>query len=451
MRTTVFLTVSLLACAVVRAGEEDLVRFQEQTIRMAEALDAAVVTVNTRAEVAGRAYYQAVRLLSDGELRDTPVAWFDMLEAQPAGQGVLVGSPPRIVVPHDLGRQPEITARLADGREVKATRLAQDANLGLAVYALPDDVELAGLDVERDWASLRAGAIVMSRHTRLDLSLVQEEERALGRIRALQGPAGLALVTVHGRLAGLAAGARGVAPIALRSGRYEPLTAARLTYVNLGQGDSYVAGPVIARVLDDLAEHGRIRRGYLGVVLGDEQGSEAVRIDSVLDGSPAAGAGLKSGQRISSVDGVPCSDSATLSRVLALKRPGESVQLRIGTGDVEVVLADRAQAQATLLDEGNLGFACVDLGSELRGFLGLPDDVRGAVVQEVQEGGIAARAGLRRGDVIVGGGDGDVADVAELRAVLASAKGKVSLRVLRDGRTFDVDVALTPPRAHGTR
>jgi len=58
------------------------------------------------------------------------------------------------------------------------------------------------------------------------------------------------------------------------------------------------------------------------------------------------------------------------------------------------------------------------------------------LVQDVREGSSGHRAGLRRGDLIFQGGDGSIANLEELRAALAAAKGSVSLRWRRGGGTL---------------
>jgi S1-C subfamily serine protease len=132
-------------------------------------------------------------------------------------------------------------------------------------------------------------------------------------------------------------------------------------------------------------------------------------------------------------------DPKTLTRMLVLRRPGDQLAFEWRGADVEarakgtVTLGDRAEAQNGFVTEETLGLKCTDLGPSLRRFMGLADEDSGAAIQEVRTDGAAYRAGLRRGDVIVWGGGGDIADVEELRAVLAAAKGSVVLRWRRPG------------------
>lgn len=93
---------------------------------------------------------------------------------------------------------------------------------------------------------------------------------------------------------------------------------------------------------------------------------------------------------------------------------------------------------------GALGVAIQDVTPALAEALGLPPDTRGAVVSDVSEGSAAAKAGLRRGDVIVALRGEHLDDGRELRMRVAESKpgAEVGLRVLRDGRSLELTATL---------
>ncbi|MFF9864291.1 S1C family serine protease [Streptomyces sp. NPDC013953] len=68
----------------------------------------------------------------------------------------------------------------------------------------------------------------------------------------------------------------------------------------------------------------------------------------------------------------------------------------------------------------------------------------GVAVVEAAEGGAAARAGLRTGDIIIRIGDTDITTITSLLEVLASAKpgDRVAVTYVRDGREATVTVTL---------
>ena len=97
-----------------------------------------------------------------------------------------------------------------------------------------------------------------------------------------------------------------------------------------------------------LLEHGRIRRGYLGIAgqpvrLGEDQ--RALLIVDVKDDSPAAIAGLRVGDSIVKFDGLPVEDPEDLLDLLTEDRVGKSVAVGIVRGDsskdVKVTVGER--------------------------------------------------------------------------------------------------------------
>lgn len=100
-----------------------------------------------------------------------------------------------------------------------------------------------------------------------------------------------------------------------------------------------------------------------------------------------------------------------------------------------------------------LGAALAPVTDDLREFMGLPAGVRGALVLEAKEGGAAARAGLKKGDVIVRLGSADLAAIpdeaglaAAVRAALEGGK-EVEAAFLRDGKPGTVRIARLPETA----
>jgi S1-C subfamily serine protease len=140
-----------------------------------------------------------------------------------------------------------------------------------------------------------------------------------------------------------------------------------------------------------------------------------------------------------------------MTRGLALRRPGDRITLRVVRGDrdgdeprdVEVVLGDRAKDQTGIITPETVGLTCMEMSEQLRAFLGVGADVRGVVVQSVDAGSAAQRAGLVKGDVITGG-TAPIRNLDELNAVLASAERAVVLRGFRrdPSRTMQWSVSL---------
>jgi S1-C subfamily serine protease len=99
----------------------------------------------------------------------------------------------------------------------------------------------------------------------------------------------------------------------------------------------------LRRVIDELKQHGGIRRGYLGV--GTYPVAGGALVASVEDGGPAATAGLLVGDVLVELDGVKIDHPDILRSALG-ERPGKSVKLafvRAGNRqEVDVTLGAKA-------------------------------------------------------------------------------------------------------------
>ena len=223
---------------------------------------------------------------------------------------------------------------------------------------------------------------------------------------------------------------------------------------SIGIGFS-MASNVVTRVVDQLKEFGETRRGWLGVRIQDvtDDVAEAMGLENVAGAlvtdvpeGPAAEAGIKSGDVITSFDGVTVADTRALVRQVGNTEVGKEVRvvvLRDGkTQTLKITLGRRetaegavpavAETPAAPVEKGVLGLTVAEISDELRQQLGLPEEAEGLVVKEVDETSEAYEKGLRAGDVITEAGQQKVASVADLEARIEDAKeaGRKSLLLL---------------------
>jgi putative serine protease PepD len=98
---------------------------------------------------------------------------------------------------------------------------------------------------------------------------------------------------------------------------------------------------------NQIIAHGHVvnsHRAYLGIQIG-ETGGEGVYVGRVSAGSPAAKAGLQTGDVIVAIDGKATPTSDALGTILAAHKPGETVTLKVQrqsgtTTHVEVTLGE---------------------------------------------------------------------------------------------------------------
>jgi len=213
-------------------------------------------------------------------------------------------------------------------------------------------------------------------------------------------------------------------------------------------------------VVTQLADTGHVVRGWLGVAIQPVNpelaksfhlaGPEGALVSSVVDGSPAGKAGLKSGdviveydgRKIAGADQLPSAVAETpVGRAvpLAVVRDGKRVTLTVTVGR----LAESEPAAETPDGQAkpSLGLAIEPLTPELASQLGV-DGTRGVVVRAVEGDSPAANAGLRSGDVIVEVNRQPVGSVGDVRSALAKHSGKDPLLFLvhRNGATLYVAV-----------
>jgi len=99
-------------------------------------------------------------------------------------------------------------------------------------------------------------------------------------------------------------------------------------------------------------------------------------------------------------------------------------------------------------EPGRLGIALVPARAtrRLRAAVGLPER-DGLLVRYVEEGGPAERAGVCKGDLLVGVGETDIASVDDAFAALDAAGDPVALRLVRGTEELELSVALGAARA----
>lgn len=212
------------------------------------------------------------------------------------------------------------------------------------------------------------------------------------------------------------------------------------------------------KVTDQLRDHGRVIRGYLGVnvQLLSRDMREAYDLDprtrgaiisGVNEGGPADVAGVEVGDIVIALDGDRLRSQQDFLQRIASHMPGEQVELTVVRGETErdivVTLTERPAEEEVLAsqlgigsrtperaeEEGDgrttsstmrtLGLGVAELTTRLREQLQLDAGIEGVVVTDVAASSPAARAGLSQGDVILRVARQSVTTVEELAAAMS--------------------------------
>jgi serine protease Do len=233
---------------------------------------------------------------------------------------------------------------------------------------------------------------------------------------------------------------------------------------------SNMAKPIIA----ELKEQGHIERGWLGVAIQEltpdlTQGlnlpsDKGALISSVQAGSPAAKAGLKTGDVVLSFGDRPIASPKELSRVVAETATGATVPVKIWRqGSEQTVAVTVAQmkeevAAAEGAQEGpndgqptsdtvvQLGATLAPVTDQTREQFGLSEGAEGVVIADLDQDSVLVDQGVRPGDVIERVNDRKVAapgDVAKALDAVRDDKRTVAVMLIeRDGNDRFVAVEI---------
>ena len=415
-------------------------------VRLSKEAKPAVVNISTKRNAEGPATPDYFKRFFD-EAPRRPV--------RAAGSGFVL-SPDGFIVTnnHVVEDSTDIQVKLADGRELPATVIGRDSKTDLALLK----VEATGLPVIPlgDSAALQVGEPVM----------------AIGNPFGLEQTVTTGIVSATGRVIGSgpydnfiqtdASINPGNSGGPLLNGRGEVIGINTAIFSRSGGsvGIGFAVPSSLAKsVITQLAEHGTVERGWLGVSIQPltkelakgfkRSDASGALVSSVVEGSPAEKAGVKPGDVIVELDGKKVAKSEDLPRLVADVRIGSEVPLTVVRGGTEVRLTakiarleeERPSKIAETEGKGKLGLSVQALTPPVARELGLKAK-EGVLVRDVVEGGRAHEAGIRAGDVIVEIDRQPIRTVEELKTrVDKQAKGEpMVILVNREGRTMYVAI-----------
>jgi len=211
-----------------------------------------------------------------------------------------------------------------------------------------------------------------------------------------------------------------------------------------------------SQIEQQLLAHGKVERGRIGVTIQDVNQGLAqsfgldkpggALISSVEKDSPAAKAGLESGDVILAMNGQKVERSNQLPPMVAAVKPGHKATFEIWRKghrkDITVTVGafkntKEASASGSDASKGRLGLAVRPLTKDED----KQAQVDGGLLVE-DAGGPAASAGIQQGDVILAVNGSPVKSVAQLRRLVANAGKHVALLIQRNDAKIFVPVDL---------
>ncbi|MDD8059960.1 MULTISPECIES: Do family serine endopeptidase DegQ [Shewanella] len=349
------------------------------------------------------------------------------------GSGVIIDADKGYIVTnnHVINGADDIQIGLHDGREIKAKLIGADKESDIALLQI-DAKNLTEIN-QTDSDNIRVGdfAVAIGNPFGLGQTVTSGIVSALGRsglgIEMLEnfiqtdaainsGNSGGALVNLNGELIGI-----NTAIVAPNGG-------------NVGIGFAIPAN-MVHNLVDQIIEHGEVRRGVLGVS-GRDLDNELAKafgldtqhggfVNEVMPKSAADKAGLKAGDIIVSLNGRSIKSFQELRAKVATMGAGAKVEFGIiRDGDKKTIKATLGEADKVEAEAGNVH-------PMLQGAT-LEDNKKGIEITEIAQGSPAAMSGLQKGDLIVGLNRTKISSLKALKEALEDQQSSVALKILRD-------------------
>ena len=330
------------------------------------------------------------------------------------GSGFIVNPDGYVVTNnHVVDGATEVRVKLSDGRELTAKIVGRDPKTDVALLK----VDATGLPVMPvgDSSKLQVGEPVMAigNPFGLEQTVTTGIVSATGRVIG-EGPYDDFIQTDASINPGNSGG-----PLINDHGQAIGINTAIFSRTGGSVGIGFAIPVNVAKnVVTQLAQSGHVVRGWLGVAIQpmtpelakgfNLSGPTGALVSSVIDGSPAAKAGVKTGDVITEYDGRRVARADDLPKVVAdttvgreialgIIRDGKPMTLRVVIAQLEDKSSEVAAADSS--EKPSLGVAVQSLSPAVARELGI-HDTHGVVVREVRDGSPADNAGLKPGDVI---------------------------------------------------
>lgn len=466
----IIITFFLLGCMAQgsRAGESFVKENPTSSVASAKELGRAFVEVAKRVKpsvvsirVERTVTVTPWRGFGEEFFRGTPFEDFFRFRQDPpqrrrqtgGGSGVIVDPEGYILTNHHVvSGADKITIRLYDGREWIGTVRGTDPRTDLAVVKVDGKNLPAATLGDSDKIEVGEWAIAIGSPFGL------EQTVTVGVISA-KGRTGLRMGTYEDFIqtdASINPGNSG-GPLVNLEGEVIGINA---MIIQPGQGIGFAIPINLARsIMTELIKTGKVVRPWVGVGLQDlteelaksfqftEKGG--VLVSQVYEGSPAEKSGFRTGDIIIEIDGKKVQTSREVVREVLKKKVGETVEFRVIR---EGKPLDIAVTTAPMPSEGEpqasppktetwFGLRVRTLTPEVSRQLGLPK-LEGVVIEQIEEGSPARKAGLQRGDVIVEVNRERVRNEREYRAAMEKSKPDQGVLFLinRRGSTFFISL-----------
>ncbi len=432
---------------------------------LAEKLSPAVVNISTKQLVKSPHLNEMPQFPPGSPFEDLFRDFFDQQQGQQRsrrvtslGSGFIIDAEGIIVTNnHVIAQADEITVNLSDGSQLPAELVGRDPKTDLAVLKVESDKPLPFVSFGRS-DKIRVGDWVLAIGNPFGLGgsvsagIISAENRNIN-----SGPYDSFLQTDAAINRGNSGG-----PLFNLDGEVVGVNTAIISPSGGSIGIGFaIPSNITENVVTQLREFGETRRGWLGVriqsvtdELAESFGLDKARgalVAEVTDGGPAEQAGIRVGDVILSFNDTDVPEMRDLPRIVAETQVGKKVQVVVWRDgrkkDFDVTLGrledfERAEGVAAAQPDkqgseiADLGLTLIPLNDIVREQFGIPENVEGVAVIDVESASAAAEKGIRPGDVIVEVAQQEVsspADVSKKVAEIRKSDKKSVLLLLNRG------------------
>jgi serine protease Do len=346
-----------------------------------------------------------------------------ILPQQASGSGVIISDDGYIVTNnHVIAGADKVTVTMSNYKTYTANVIAADPSYDLAVLKI-DATNLPFL-LYGNSSDTKIGQWVLAVGYPLNLEatvtagIISAKARRLGLNRDKTGGSSMAVESFLQTDAAVNPGNSGGALINT-DGQLIGINSAIASETGYYSGYSYaIPVDIVKKVVNDLIKYGSVQRGFLGAMFMDAslmsndqkkannvpESADGIYITNLVENGGAKQAGIKVGDIIRKIDGVPVQAGSELQEQLSKFKPGDKVKVtysRNGSENTVDVTLKNSEGNfaivkpTTMLDK--LGAELVTLDPKKAKDLGLSG---GVVVKKINEGVLNDQTRMRDGFII---------------------------------------------------
>jgi peptidase Do len=351
-----------------------------------------------------------------------------------AGSGVIISTDGYIVTNnHVIDNAAEIEVTLNDKRTFKAKVIGTDPSTDVALIKI-DATDLQPITIGNsdnlkvgEWVlaignpfnltSTVTAGIISAKAREMDIVPSERKIESFIQTDAAINPgnSGGALVNTAGELVGINTA------IASQTGSY------------IGYGFA-IPTTIVSKVVRDLKDYGIVQRAVLGVKIANINDKlakdknlktmDGAYVDDVVSNSSAKDAGIKQGDIIVAINDVRIKSVAELQEQVAAYRPGDNINVTVNRNNKEITLrvtlknSSKNTNIVKAVDMDRLGATLEPLSIQTKQRLNYNG---GLLVDEVQRGGLFAKAGIYKGFIILKINNKTVSSVKEVKEIYTEA------------------------------